>query len=326
MTAGSSADYPDVYFTPGYGQAECRSATENWLGITRYDGLFRLPLVVRPIRDGLWDAASPYGYSGAYADPSLSADDLARAWSHVYEVLRERRIVSAFLRHSPLVPQAPLPTPHITVVRGHPTVAVDVGHLETAWSGLQGRCRTAIRKARNHGVTVDVGPADLEELLPGSDFRALYEATMQRRAAAGFYFCGDDYYAQLHRALGEDLLLARARNADGAVLSAALFLRHGALLHYHLSGSGPEAGRVGATNLLLWSAAEHGSPAGVQLLHLGGGTGWEDPLYRFKASFGPRRLDYRATGLVIDPAAYDQLTEDAPDGATTTFFPAYRAA
>ncbi len=326
MTAARSADYPDVYFTPGYGQAECRPATESWLGVTCYDGLFHLPLVVRPITDVHWDAASPYGYSGAYAHPSLSAADLARAWSHVYEVLRERRVVSAFLRHSPLVPQAPLPTPSIAVVRDHPTVAVDVGDLEAAWSGLQGRCRTAIRKARNHGVTVDIGPATPEELLPGSAFRALYEATMQRRAAAGFYYFSDDYYAQLHRALGEDLLLARARDADGTAISAALFLRHGALLHYHLSGSGPEAGRLGATNLLIWSAAEHGSLAGVQLLHLGGGTGRDDPLYRFKASFGSRRLAYQATGLVIDPAVYDQLTEDALDGTTTTFFPAYRAA
>ena len=326
MTSGSWADHPDVYFTPGYGRAECRPPRESWLGITCYDGLFQLPLVVRAITDDHRDAGSPYGYSGAYADPALSAADLGRAWAHVYEVLREQRVVSVFLRHSPLVPQAPLPSPNTAVVRDHPTVAVDVRDLQAAWSGLQGRCRTAIRKARSHGVTVDIGPATADDLLPDADFRRLYEATMQRRAAAAFYYFDDHYYAQLRGALGDDLLLGRARDADGTVISAALFLRHGGLLHYHLSGSGPEARRLGATNLLVWAAAEHCSPAGVELLHLGGGTGRDDPLYRFKASFGPRRLAYQATGLVIDPAAYDRLTKDAPDGATSTFFPAYRAA
>jgi lipid II:glycine glycyltransferase (peptidoglycan interpeptide bridge formation enzyme) len=110
------------------------------------------------------------------------------------------------------------------------------------------------------------------------------------------------------------------------VLSAALFMHHEGFLHYHLSGSDPRANQLGLNNLMIWEAARQGAALGARQLHLGGGTRADDPLYRFKASFGPHRLAYAATGLIIDAPAYDMLREAAGTRATTTsFFPAYRA-
>lgn len=315
---------PDVYFRSDYGRAECRDAEREWLSIDRLDGAFQLPLILRAVNDRVRDAISPYGYSGAFADPAVPTADVARAWASATEELRDRRVVSAFLRHSPLVPQAAMDFEHVPVVRDHPTVAVDVRDTETAWAQLEGRCRTAIRKARRHGATVDIRPATADDLVAGSPFRELYGATMRRHTANDFYFFPDEYYTDLHLGLGDDLLIAQGHDADGVALSAALFLRHGRFLHYHLSGSSPKANRLGLNSLVLWEAAVHAGSSGATTLHLGGGTSADDHLYRFKASFGPRRLSYTATGVIIDPDTYRELASATTSDAHSSFFPAYR--
>lgn len=274
------------------------------------------------------DAMSPYGYSGAWAHPDLSRADVLDAWHSVRRELLDRGVVSVFLRHSPLVPQAELPFAHHRVVADHPTVAVDLTDVPRAWSALGGKCRNTVRRAVARGASVELRPARPADLVPGSDFRRLYEATMDRHGAGPGYYFSDEHYRRLSLGLGADLVLATGRDADGAVQAAALFLRHAHLLHYHLSGSTPEGSRAGLNNLLLWRSVEHGAGLGATTLHLGGGTGGaaDDDLLRFKASFGPIRLSYRATGWVVDPAAYADLTARTSTGVARegAFFPSYR--
>jgi hypothetical protein len=321
-TGDPATTWPDVYFTPGYGAAACTEPGSWWLGLRRCGGLFQLPLVVRPLPGGRVDAASPYGYSGAWAHPDLPAADVLAAWNSVREELLDRRVVSVFLRHSPLVPQAALPFAHQPVVVDHPTVAVDLADVDRAWTALRGTCRTAVRRARAHGGRVRIRPARAADLAAGSPFRRLYEATMDRHRADRSYYFPDDHYARLLAGLGDGLLLATGHDAHGAVQTAALLLHHGSFLHYHLSGSTAAGARAGLGNLLLWRAIEHGAALGATTLHLGGGTGPADDLLRFKASFGPTRLLYRATGWVVDPTAYAELTARTP--GREGFFPAYR--
>jgi hypothetical protein len=47
------------------------------------------------------DAASPYEYSGVYAHPDLTEADVQGASASALQELRERDVVSVFLRHSP---------------------------------------------------------------------------------------------------------------------------------------------------------------------------------------------------------------------------------
>jgi hypothetical protein len=317
--------YPDVYFTPGYGQAECLPPGYEWASINRCDDRFRVPLVLRPLGDGLMDATSPYGYSGAYADPSLRESDVQEAWTSALEELRRLSVVSVFLRHSPLVPQASIGFDHLPVVRGHSTVGVDVQDSEAAWSALESSCRNKIRKATKHGAIAEVRPAVAEDLATGSAFRQQYEGTMMRRDAAAWYHFPDEYYALLLDGLGESLLVASVRDSSGVVQSAALFLRHEHFLHYHLSGSDPAASKLGFNNLLLWSVIEHASNTGAHVLHLGGGVSPDDALFRFKASFGPKRFTYHASGLILDRGEYTRLASIHRKGGQARFFPEYRS-
>lgn len=313
--------YPDVYFTPGYGTAARDSEYMTWCSIRRFDGRWQMPLVIRQVPGGGCDAASPYGYSGVYASSDLTDSQLEQAWSSALEELRDRGLLSVFLRHSPLVPQAPAHRQQAFLIVDHPTVAIPIRDTEAMWAALESSCRNKIRKATRAGITAGVRVAGDADVTEGSPFRTLYEKTMRRRVASDFYFFGDDYFRRLRAGLGGDLHVAEAVDADGKVVAACLLMAHGHLLHYHLAGADPDGARRGANNLMLWEACRFARARGAELFHLGGGLHADDSLYRFKRSFGGGRRTYRTSGLILDEAKYAQL---CGAGAVGGFFPAYR--
>jgi Acetyltransferase (GNAT) domain len=323
---------PDVYFTPGYGRAAVVSEPGEWVLLEALDGAWQVPLIVRRLIDGTHDAISPYGYSGVYASPSLSSVQIHEAWSATVTRLRELGVISVLLRHSPLVPQAPHLPGQQSIVSGHPTRLLDLTDAESAWIGMEGRCRTSIRKATKNGYTGDIRPASNQVLAPGSDFRRLYEQTMQRLDAAPLYTFSDDYYTELRDGLGSNLLITEVRDPEGAPVSSALFMRHAHLLHYHLSGSSLDDARMGSNNLMLWTATQFAIDQGLRQFHLGGGVEPRDGLFRFKQTFGGRELEYGISGLIIDAQQYQAHVERRAKECDSTsdallrsnYFPAYR--
>jgi serine/alanine adding enzyme len=322
---------PDVYFTPGYGRAACVTEGGQWSLLEAFDGAWQMPLIVRTLLDGTKDAITPH-FSGVYAAPSLSAAQVQEAWSGTFTSLRELGIISVVLRDSPLVPQAsPLPGQQ-PIVRGHPTIVLESADSDSAWSAMAGSSRTKIRKALKNGYTGDVRPARREDLTAGSDFRRLYEQTMQRVDAEPVYFFGDDYYSELFDGLGSNLFIAEVRDWHGVVASSDLLICHGQRLHGHLAGSSREDARMGSNNLMIWAAAQFAIYQSLAQFHIGGGVSADDSLFKFKRSFGGRQLEYGISGLIIDPAAYqDHVKARAKECDTTAdsllsanFFPAYR--
>jgi serine/alanine adding enzyme len=322
---------PDIYFAPGYGRAEEVNGAGDWFSLVAYDGLWQLPLHLRSSSDGT-DAVSPYGYSGVYASTRLTAADRRAAWSGARAELAARGVLSVFLRQSPLIPSPFDAPPGELVVSEHATVVVDTKDEDSAWHAMEGRSRTSIRKAGRSEFCSEVRSATAEDLAPGSDFRNLYEAAMGRRAAAERYLFNDAYYNALRHALGSELLIGKTTDSVGRLVAAALFMRHAGLLHYHLAGSEPEAGRAGATNQLMWRAIEWASEHGVSRFHLGGGVSNRDSLFKFKRSFGGTVLSFDAFGVVLDEAGYRTAVESRAAKLSTpvsvllesNYFPRFR--
>jgi hypothetical protein len=323
---------PDVYFLPGYGHAAGAADGGEWVLLEAFDGAWQMPLIVRTLADGEKDAISPYGYSGIYASPSLSSEQIQDAWTATIDSLRHMGIISVLLRHSPLVPQAYDLPGLISIVRGHPTIVLEPTDSDAAWIGMEKNCRKKIRKALKNGYVADIRQATAQDLASGGDFRRLYEQTMQRLDAAPQYFFGDDYYTELIDGLGSNLLIAEVRDQMGGVASSALLMRHEQRLHTHLSCSNREDARMGTNNLLLWTATQFAATHGMSQLHLGGGVGPRDSLFTFKRSFGGRELEYRVSGLIIDEKLYRDHVRNRAQACDVTantllasnYFPAYR--
>ena len=324
---------PDVYFTPGYGRAASVSDGGEWVLLEAFDGAWQVPLIVRTLLDGTRDAISPYGYSGAYASPSLVSAQVQEAWSATVSCLRELGVISVLLRHSPLVPQASDLPGLRSIVNAHPTIVLEPVDTDSAWSNLEKHCRTKTRKALKNGYTGDVRQASSQDLAPDGDFCRLYEQTMQRLDAAPLYFFSDEYYKELRDGLGPNLLIAEVRDQMGVVGSSLLLLRHGQRLHSHLSCSNPDDARMGSNNLLFWTAIQFAIDQGLRQYHLGGGLQGRDSLFKYKQLFGGRELEYSVSGLIVDDEAYRALVDRRAKECDTTskallasnFFPAYRA-
>jgi hypothetical protein len=329
--ASSGVVAPDVYFDPAYGAAEVANGEGDWMSLTAFDGAWQLPLHLRTSASGT-DASSPYGYAGVFADACLSQSDVRAAWNAAVVELRAREVLAVFLRQTPLLPEPFASWPGQRIVSGHPTVLVPTSDLDAAWSSLEGRCRTSLRRAEREGLSSTVCQVGEGDLRPASAFRDLYEAAMERRSASSRYFFSDEYYERLRVGLGKNLLVAMTTNTESQVVAAALFMRSGATLHYHLSGSDPTAGKYGATNQLIWAAMAWAAGQGVDRIHLGGGLGADDGLFRFKKSFGGSLMSYSAHGVVIDPHRYElavrrranELGRDESELAQC-YFPAYKA-
>ena len=326
------APAPDVYFLPGYGRAAGIADGGEWVLLESFDGAWQVPLIVRALPDGAKDAISPT-YSGVFASAYLSPLQIQEAWSATLTSLKELGIISVLLRSSPLVPQPPQLPGQRSIVKGRPTIVLNLADEESAWSGMKGSCRTWTRKALKHGYTAEVRAAASQDLVPDGDFRRLYEQTMQRRSAAPLYFFGENYYRALLDGVGTDLFIAEVRNQAGNAVSSTLLMRHGHRLHYHLAGSNVADARMGSNNLMLWTATQFAIAHGLRQFHLGSGVGLRDDLFKFKRSFGGREVAYDISGLVVDDERYQAQVENRARACDTTadallasnYFPAYRA-
>jgi hypothetical protein len=322
---------PDVYFTPDYARAACVTEGGQWALLEAFDGAWQLPLIVRTMADGTKDAITPH-FSGVFAEPSLSTAQIERAWSGTLSALGELGVISVVLRHSPLVPQAPQVPGQRFVVSGHPTFVLEPADADSAWSALDKSCRNKVRKALKNRYSADIRKAEAQDLAAGSDFRRLYELTMQRAGAPTLYTFGDQYYRALFDGLGANLLVAEVRNEASEVVACGLRIRYADRLHAHLAGSIREDARMGSNNLLTWTAIQFTIDQGLRQFHIGGGVRPDDSLFTFKASFGGRRLEYGISGLIVDQQAYQarvasrarQCQTTAEALLTASYFPAYR--
>jgi serine/alanine adding enzyme len=334
--------WPDIYFAPEYGDAVAAHEDADWLLATTEDGQILLPCLRRRVRstslgEDCVDVVSPYGYSGVWAAEGVSLRDLTNFRRSYRDLMVKQHAVSEFLRLSPLVPTVSAiraMDPGAQISESGVTVVVDLTTGEQGyWSALEGRARTAVRKARRLGYEGVVRIATSADASPASEFRRLYAQTMVRAKASSYYDFTDDYYRRLLEGLGPSLLMAEVRNASGVVVAAALLMHWGHFLHYHLSGSDWEAARDGANNLLIDAAAAWGLANGVHRFHLGGGARGDDPLLKFKRSFGGELLRFHTSRCVFDQVAYDVLvTERARELSipresllASPYFPAYRA-
>jgi hypothetical protein len=327
----------DVYDSPQYVSAEARRLDAEPLAclVDDGDGLFLLPLVVRPVGasgGSTRDAISPYGYPGVLVDESRAAPaGFADACVDAcLERLRSVGVCSAFVRLHPLL-NASLPER----LRRHPltdnglTVSIDLTQPEDLeWAAMSKGHTNAINRARRAGFDVDVAPA--RERV--GEFAAVYADTLQRLGAAETYHFGDEHLALL---AGMHEAYVATADLGGSVAGAYMFFESHGMIQMHLGGPRTEFRKPSPSHLMIHAIAQWGRKRGDTVVHLGGGVGGavDDSLFMYKAGFSPRRHPYRTLRLIADHDRYRALTEARGRelGASTDellraeFFPAYRA-
>jgi Acetyltransferase (GNAT) domain len=290
----------DPYLRPEYLEAAAMIGGGSPAAFAHGDVLY--PFVVRNLDGGWCDLTSAYGAGG----PIGNGD-----WRPAFAgACRERRVVSEFIRFHPLL-QNHAGLAGVELTRLQDAITVDVrADDEGLLAQMEGRGRTAVRKALRCAVEVDEH-RDLER------FESLYGDTMRRIGARSFYLFDSGFFERLKR-MGDSVRVLDAGTAAG------LFLSGGGAMHYFLAGSTPEARDVAAANLVLFEAMRRARDIGLETLVLGGGLSEDDPLHRFKQAMGSGRAPLYIGTYVHEPSVYAHLCASANVPADTQFFPAYR--
>jgi GNAT superfamily N-acetyltransferase len=320
----------DFYHLPAYVALAAAHEAGDPVAVLVEDGPRALlqPLIVRPIPGGHRDATTPYGYPGPLIRSDGDATFTEAAFAAMAGHLRERGLVSLFVRLHPLLNREP---PHGTgsLHREGDTVSIELTlSPEEQWRQTRGNHRTHIHRAIRAGRVARFDDAWTH----GGDFERLYRSTMQRVEATPWYFFDHAYFSGLRSALGDRLRLAVV-DAGGTTAAAGLFVETCGIVQYHLSGSDPAFAREGLTKLMIDHVRRWATERGDEVLHLGGGVGGaDDPLLHFKSGFSNRRHAFYTVRVVLDADVYARLTtQDLPaDGVpmepvASGYFPAYRS-
>ncbi len=304
----------DAYLLRGYVEASTALDPGRPLFLRAGDVVFAAIEREVPAGDGRLDVTTPYGYGGP-----VGPGDGASFYEAYHAWARGRGVVTTFVRFHPLLETHTLVPRGVRIERVADTATWPLPPDTDLLAGMHAMHRRGARKAEREGVEVEFeeAPANLDE------FAALYDATMRRRDAEGFYFFPRAYWEALETGLRERIVLATARH-EGELVAALLLLATPPWLHYHLGATSERGFALGASKLLFLEAARRGQSQGYLELHLGSGLGGtEDSLWQFKQRFSaaPGR-EFWIGKLVHDEAAYREL---AGTGGLDGYFPAYRA-
>lgn len=302
----------DVYFRAEYVRLYETETERAYCVVCREDEkLLLFPLLRRTFSfEGkiYHDFETAYGYGG----PVSNCHDivfLKRALMALKTFCQEGGFVAGFVRFHPLFQNQVGFETIGRVIEDRKTVAIDLDQtMDDVWKNeIHSKNRNVIRKAEKAGCSFIVDD-NYEHL---KEFINLYDSTMDKLSADGFYYFDDAYYDNLKRGI-TDSFLGCVQNSEGQIISAAIFMYSGPYGHYHLSGSDKSQLAISPNNFMLWNAAIELQKRGVKRFHLGGGINGdeENSLYQFKRRFSKDTCQFCIGKLVFNQELYEAICSD----------------
>lgn len=158
--------------------------------------------------------------------------------------------------------------------------------VDVLWSGLEVRCRNAIRKAEKSGVEVFEAQA-LEEWLD-LYYDLSCEVYLRQEKTPPF---SKEYFTALWQTLysSGDLVVLLARY-DGKIIAGGIFPRDRNVGYYLDGVSNREYNKVVPNNLIQWEYLKRAQASGIQLYDMVGAN--IPSIAKFKKSFGSIERNY----------------------------------
>ena len=284
----------------------------------------------------IFDAISPYGYSGILLNEAAKQDSnfCNLALEKFRNCLQEKNICSVFIRLHPILNKNwhQIFTSD-TFLENGTTVSIDLTPTrEEIWSQTKSSHRNKINRCtKKFGLTATI--TNFSQKI--AEFCQLYEETMARVIAQDIYYSfNKKYFQQMASAIGDHLYLCLVNAPSGEIVSAGLYTECGGIIQAAFGGISnnfvKQSPSILEIDTVRWWAKEQG----YQYLHLGGGVGGsEDSVYKFKAGFSPLRHTFLTLRIICDRNKYNYLVNlkaqtaniSAEKLENSNFFPAYRS-
>lgn len=254
-----------------------------------------------------FDFETAYGYGGP-----ISNDQSERFMTAALQAMSskafEENYVCGFVRFHPLLENWNNFDKVGRLIKDRKTIAIDLsGGIEATWMNeIHTKNRNVIKKGEKNGLEFIVDN-DFTFL---KQFEQLYNSTMDKLDAEGFYYFDQKYYNQLKDTI-QNRFLGIVKH-EGKVVAGAIIFYQLPYGHYHLAGSDKASLKYSPNNFLLWSAAKELLNRGIEHFHLGGGTdGLEDnSLYQYKRKFSKHEYQFTFGKMIFNSSLYDNICAD----------------
>lgn len=277
------------------------------------------------INDSLYyDITTPYGYGGIVLN---GEENIVKEYQLLFdEYCIKNNIICEFVRLNPLSNNFKYyMDTHYECIKLSTTVYIQLESEIKIWDDFKSSCRNKIRKAQNNDIEIKSG-FDSKFM---DEFKEIYYRTMDRDKGTNYYYFENGFFDSILKNLNKNGRIYTAYYNEKPI-SSILILFSGKNAHYHLGGSLNDYMKLGANNILLYSAACDLVNMGYSKLHLGGGYGGGDStLLRYKKSFNPNGIaDFYICKRVYDLDVYNHLIDlrksDDKFDLNSSYFPLYR--
>jgi hypothetical protein len=320
----------DVCHMPEYHQAyETRLTGGKALlwNYTSQGDYFSYPFMLAPVTlkfgndtrpTGLYDISGVYGFSGPLASTD-NRDFLNEAWARFDQWAHEQKVISEFIRFSVFARNSIYAHPKCELQQNRPISISNVNtDTDKYFETLPSKTRNMIRRAQKEGFVA----REVEIKKHLSTFRTLYEETMDRNSAPGFFAYDDDYYRKLLSLPPNEIGLHAVFKEDKMV-AAAIVLLQKQFAFYHLGASELASSRLGAGNLMLFEMITASAGKGVTFFNVGGGrsTAADDALFTFKKNNGNAVDIFYIGKRVLQQDIYEDLAHQWMRGNSLNTLP-----
>lgn len=254
-----------------------------------------------------FDFETAYGYGGPISN-DYSEEFMTKSLQAMIEEAKKENYVCGFTRFHPLLNNWIFFDKVGRVIHNRKTIAIDLkGGIEATWMNeIHTKNRNVIKKGEKSGLEFIVD----NDFLYLKDFEKLYNSTMDKLEADGFYYFEPKYYEQLKDTISNRFLgIVKYRDK---IVAGAIFFYQLPYGHYHLAGSDKESLKLSPNNFLLWEAAKELTHRGVEWFHLGGGTDGseENSLYQYKRKFSKGEYQFSLGKVIFNQSLYDDICAD----------------
>ena len=302
------AEHQDLYFREEYVRLYETDKEKAYCFVYQDgDSIMLFPFLRREFQfkgNTYYDFETAYGYGGPISNDH-SDTFITAALEAMSEKALSENFVCGFVRFHPLLENWDYFVKVGRLIMDRKTIAIDLSDgIEATWMNeIHTKNRNVIKKGEKNGLEFIVD----EDFYYLTEFEDLYNSTMDKLEADGFYYFDPSYYNQLKNTI-QNRFLGIVKH-EGQVVAGAIFFYQLPYGHYHLAGSDKLALKLSPNNYLLWEAAKELTRRGVKHFHLGGGTDGseENSLYQYKRKFSKHEYQFALGKMIFNPSLYEDI-------------------
>lgn len=246
-----------------------------------------------------YDLTTAYGYGGPLIiakteDNEKTKKSIGTFLAEYEDFAQKSGYICEFIRFHPFLGMGRYLKGNFVVEYVNDVIAVDLTQeLEEIWRKISKGQRYNIKKSEKEGSKTEIIRAPKDKDI--QTFLDIYYQAMDRRKATVQYYFTKEFVKDSFNTLNSILIMIKHRDE---IIGTSMFIFGEKIIHYHLSGATLDLKGVYPSALALWGAIKWAKEIGFDLLHLGGGRGKSDSLFKFKRSFFKKHTHFILGSLI----------------------------